>query len=95
VNRNIYVFKEDINGVVHCLNKRWRDVVGGDVLPDFVLKVWKIDEATSQVCYVLSRCFYNYKFSNLLCESAHSYRRNHLLLDLRTVMWNLTVPNAI
>ncbi|RUO96725.1 hypothetical protein BC936DRAFT_141556, partial [Jimgerdemannia flammicorona] len=48
VNRNVYVLKKDTNGVVRCRDKGWRDVAGGDVLPDFVLKIWKIDEATSQ-----------------------------------------------
>ncbi|RUS24255.1 hypothetical protein BC938DRAFT_473880, partial [Jimgerdemannia flammicorona] len=48
VNRNIYILKKDTNGVVRCLNKGWRDVDGGDVLPGFVLKVWKIDQAISQ-----------------------------------------------
>ena len=74
-------------------NKGWNNVDGGNVLPSFVLKVWKIDEATSQVCYVLSCCFHNYKLFNLLCELAHSYHQNLLLLDHQTV--TLTVLNVI
>jgi len=52
VNQDIYVFKKDSHGVVCCLKKRWKNVAGGDLLPDFILKVWKIDEATSQVCFM-------------------------------------------
>ncbi|CAG8632275.1 3323_t:CDS:2, partial [Paraglomus occultum] len=49
VNKNIYVFKRNTNGIVRCLSKGWRDVIGEDVLPGFVLKVWNIDKATSQL----------------------------------------------
>jgi len=48
-NKNIYVFKKNARGVARRQNIGWRDVAGGDVLPGFVLKVWKIDQAISQL----------------------------------------------
>ncbi|CAG8638504.1 8432_t:CDS:2 [Paraglomus brasilianum] len=49
VNKNVYVLKQDRRGFMCTWNKGWNNVDGGNVLPSFVLKVWKIDEATSQL----------------------------------------------
>jgi len=88
VNRNIYVFKEDINGVVRCLNKEWRNVAGGDVLPGFELEVWQIDEAISQessesssssdgdlICPKCDETFEDWYTFMKHCEAEHARKR--------------------
>ena len=52
-------FRKDADGVVRQREHMWFDddgeatvLSGHDVLPGFGLKVWKIDEVTSQVCFV-------------------------------------------
>ena len=70
VTKDIFTFKRDTRGVVRRRNCGWRDISGGDFLPEFVLEVWKIDEAISQICYVrLSYNFYKCKLLNLFCGS--------------------------
>ncbi|CAG8506885.1 16188_t:CDS:2 [Acaulospora colombiana] len=47
-NRRIWVYKRNQYGNVFRRARAWEDVEGGDILPGFTLKVWKIDEAISQ-----------------------------------------------
>ncbi|CAG8627474.1 4212_t:CDS:2 [Paraglomus occultum] len=95
VNRNIYVFKEDINGVVRCLNKGWRDVAGGDVLPGFVLEVRLIDEVLSQessesssesdgdlTCPKCNEIFDDWHTFLKHCEYEHARKKQKSIADL-------------
>lgn len=51
ISRTIFTFKRDKkDGVVRRLDCGWSDVSCGDILPRFVLRVSKIDDATSPVC---------------------------------------------
>jgi Uma2 family endonuclease len=52
INKKIFVFKRDRNGLVRRYSHSWSDVSGGDVLPGFLLKISNIDEAVSQVCSI-------------------------------------------
>jgi len=50
INKGIFVFKRDRNGLVRRYNHGWSDVSGGDVLPRFTLRVGRLDDLVSQVC---------------------------------------------
>ncbi len=74
LNRTFYVFTRDRDNTVRRRQHQWVDdnneatvVPGLDVLPGFQLKLWRIDEVLSQVCFVsflLQQC------SNLSYELA-------------------------
>lgn len=49
INKTIYTFKKDRNGTVRRRNHGWRDISGGNILPDFTLEIWEIEQAISQV----------------------------------------------
>jgi len=65
-NQKIYVFRRDRDDVVRCCNHDWYDdngnptvLDGCDVLPGFKLKMWKVDEAISQVRLSYCSCHAN------------------------------------
>ena len=65
INRIIYTFERTTHGDVKRCNRGWSDVSCGETLPNFVLEVWMIDDAASQVCYsCFSYSFYKYKDFN-------------------------------
>ena len=68
----VFTFKKDIRGVAWRRNCRWRDVACGDVLPGFILQVWKTNEAASQVCY----CCFSY--------ASHQFKASNSLFGLTT-----------
>ena len=46
IHKDIYVFRKDRDGVVRRRHHDWDDVRGdNEVLPGFVLDVWKIDQS--------------------------------------------------
>jgi len=55
-NRRIWVYKRNQHGNVFRHEHVWKDVSGDDVLPRFILKLWKIEEAISQVASLLFPC---------------------------------------
>ena len=80
VTKNIFTSKRDRRGVVRRRNCGWRDISGGDFWPEFVLEVWKIDEAISQVCYARSSYnVYKCKLLNLFCGSVTAVTRIRVL----------------
>jgi Uma2 family endonuclease len=59
INKAVYVFKRDKDDTVRRHKHAWYDtdgiatvLDGRDVLPGFELKLWQIDEALSQVCFM-------------------------------------------
>ena len=67
VNRTIYTFKRTKLGNVRRVNRGWSDIPCDPCLPRFVLTVWLIDDAASQVCYFWFSCsFYKCKAFNSL-----------------------------
>jgi len=59
INKEVYVFKRDKDCAVRRSKHVWYDtdgiatvLDGRDVLPGFELKLWQIDEALSQVCFM-------------------------------------------
>ncbi|CAG8731883.1 1971_t:CDS:1, partial [Dentiscutata heterogama] len=47
-NKRIWVYKRNQQGNVFRREHTWGDINGGDVLPRFILKVYKIEDAISQ-----------------------------------------------
>ena len=59
INKEVHVFKWDKDGTVRRRQHAWYNtdgiatvLDGRDVLPGFELKLWQIDEALSQVCFM-------------------------------------------
>ena len=53
-NSRIWVYKRNQHGNVFRRREcAWEDVRGDDILPRFILKLWKIEEAISQVASLL------------------------------------------
>ena len=90
--KDIYVFKKNRTGTVHRRHHGWNDVGGGGVLPGFVLKVWRIEEAISQVCYIILLYYFHRVNSNYILWTGCRNRRNP---RLRTMAGVLAVLNAI
>lgn len=48
MNKQIYIYRRRVSGVVYRTSHGWNNVNGGSILPEFTLKVQKIDDTISQ-----------------------------------------------
>ncbi|CAG8803055.1 2935_t:CDS:2, partial [Racocetra fulgida] len=47
-NKQIYIYRRRVSGVVYRTSHGWNNVNGGSILPGFTLEVQKIDDTISQ-----------------------------------------------
>ena len=92
INKDLYVFKRDKDGIVRRCSHAWYDtdgiamvLDGQDTLPGFKLKLWQIDVALSQVSFMSFNCVESYPDQRLSFVTefvgvrTFGRRRQHLL----------------
>ncbi|CAG8472842.1 1408_t:CDS:2 [Acaulospora morrowiae] len=73
-NRKIWVYKRNQHGNVFRREHAWEDLEGGNILPEFTLKVWKIEQAISQEPFALSSVNKKLKIDCPKCDTTFSSR---------------------
>ena len=68
------MYKRNQHGNVFCREHAWEDVEGGNILPGFILEVWKVEEAISQVRH---RYYLYVAYLSPLMFFDHRHHPNH------------------